>query len=211
MIKKWAYYLSILSVIAFICSGFKSFKKQDHEWFLVPADNEMVYHFPSQNQNDYMSLDVPFTGKFFIGYKEALAFKESQGKYHKVNTYGMMGKYQFSPQTLRSLGVRNHAAFLKNPVLQEKAFIALLSKNKWELRDEIANYCGKVIGGVYVTESGILAAAHLGGVSSVKRFLKSNGERRIRDGYGTSLRSYMKKFGGYETAAIAPEAGAKVN
>src|SRR6476661_4917865 len=107
MLKKWTYYLSILFIVATISSGFKPFKKQNHDWFLVGEDQVMQYHFPSQNQGDYKSLDVPFTGKFFIGYKEAIAFKESQCKYSKVNSYGMVGKYQFSPETLRSLGVNN--------------------------------------------------------------------------------------------------------
>jgi hypothetical protein len=206
MIKKWAYYITILSIVAFICLGFKPFKTQNHDWFLLSDDDEMLYHFPSQNQSDYNNLNIPFTGKFFIGYKEAVAFKESQGKYSKVNTFGCMGKYQFSPQTLRSIGINNHAAFLRNPVLQEKAFIALLSKNKWELRNEIAKYAGTVVGGIHITESGILAAAHLGGASTVKRFFKSNGKRQFRDGYGTSIKSYMRKFGGYETGAIVADA-----
>ena len=210
MLKKWSYCITILSIVAFICLGFTPFKKQNHDWFLLGADDEIVYHFPSQNQSDYNNLNIPFTGKFFIGYKEALAFKESQGKYSKVNTFGMLGKYQFSPETLRSIGVKNHAAFMRNPVLQERAFVALLAKNKWELRKEIAKYCGTVVGGVQITESGILAAAHLGGVSSVKRFFKSNGKRQFRDGYGTSIKSYMRKFSGYETEAIVADADAKV-
>jgi hypothetical protein len=86
----------------------------------------------------------------------------------------------------------------------------LLSKNKWELKDEIDKYCGKVVGGIKITESGILAAAHLGGVGSVKKFFKSGGKRSIRDGYGTSLQNFMKKFGGYETSAIIADANAKV-
>lgn len=211
MIKKWTYYISILSIVAFICFGFKPFKKQNHDWFLLGEDDEMLYHFPSKNQADYANLNIPFTGKFFIGYKEAIAFRESQGKYSKVNSFGMMGKYQFSPETLRSIGVNNHAAFMKSPVLQEKAFIALLAKNKWLLRDEIAKYSGMVIGGIHVTESGILAAAHLGGVTTVKRFFKSNGTRHFRDGYGTSIKTYMRKFGGYETGAIVADADATVN
>ena len=210
MIKKWAYCITILSIVAFICLGFKPFKTQNHDWFLLSDDDEMLYHFPSQNQSDYNNLNIPFTGKYFIGYKEALAFKESQGKYSRINTFGMMGKYQFSPNTLRSIGIHNHASFMRNPVLQEKAFIALLAKNKWELRKEIEKYSGSVVGGVHVTESGILAAAHLGGVTTVKRFFKSNGKRQFRDGYGTSLKSYMRKFGGYETDAIVADANARV-
>jgi hypothetical protein len=43
-----------------------------------------------------------------------------------------------------------------------------------------------VVSGIVVTESGILAAAHLGGAGSVKRYFKNNGEY-IKDAYGTSI------------------------
>lgn len=59
--------------------------------------------------------------------------------------------------------------------------MALLSKNKWELKDEIEKFSGKIIAGVKITESGILAAAHLGGAGWVKRFLNSNGAKKCKD------------------------------
>jgi hypothetical protein len=37
-----------------------------------------------------------------------------------------------------------------------------------------------VVSGIVVTESGILAAAHLGGAGSVKRYFKNNGENISR-------------------------------
>jgi hypothetical protein len=155
-------------------------------------------------------LNIPFTGNFFIGFKEAIAFKESQGKYKKINSLGYLGKYQFGTATLKTIGVHNSAAFLNNPDLQEKAFLALLAKNKWELRDEIEKYEGTLLNGIRVTESGILAAAHLGGVGSVKKYFKNNGKRYLRDAYGTSLRSYMKAFGGYDTSFIIADSNARV-
>ncbi|WP_317167566.1 peptidoglycan-binding protein LysM [Flavobacterium lotistagni] len=170
----------------------------------------MTYLLPSQNPSDYTQNQVPFTGKFFIGFKEAVAFKESQGQYHKVNTLGYMGKYQFGAETLASIGIHDSVAFLKNPKLQEKAFVALLSKNKWELQDEIQKFSGQVISGIKVTESGILAAAHLGGAGSVKRFLNSNGQRKCKDQYGTSVRSYMRDFAGYETSGIIADNNPKI-
>lgn len=94
--------------------------------------------------------------------------------------------------------------------MQEKAFKALLARNKWELRKEIDRYEGKVIKGVKITESGILAAAHLGGAGSVKSFLKSNGNNGFTDGFGTSLKSYLRKFGGYDTSNIVANPNAKV-
>ena len=116
-----------------------------------------------------------------------------------------MGKYQFGAETLQTIGITDTAAFMKSPKLQEKAFVALLAKNKWELKDEIEAYSGSIISGVKITESGILAAAHLGGAGSVKRFLKTGGKRKCKDDYGTSVKSYMRDFGGYETSGIIAE------
>jgi hypothetical protein len=211
MIKKWIYYTSVLALIVFTSLSFKPSVSNTYQGFLVGEDEQLLYEFPSLNIIDYQHLNIPYTGKFFVGYKEALAFKESQGKYSSVNTLGYMGKYQFGSQTLKSIGIHDSTAFLNSPKLQEKAFVALLSKNKYILREEIDRYSGKVIAGVLVTESGILAAAHLGGAGSVKKFFKSRGKRDIKDQYGSSIRSFMKKFGGYETYGIIADNNARVH
>lgn len=211
MIKKWYFYAGLVVIITFLSLGFKPFNRETKSWFLTEKTDGSEYIFPSQEEDDYPNLNVPYTGNHFIGFKEAIAFKESQGKYRKVNSIGYMGKYQFGSKTLRSVGVNNQKAFLKNPALQEKAFIALLSKNKWILRNEIEKYEGKVINGIEITESGILAAAHLGGAGSVKNFFKNKGNRHFRDAYGTSLRSYMKAFGGYDLSYIEADSNATIN
>ena len=100
---------------------------------------------------------------------------------------------------------------MNNPVWQEKAFVANASRNKWVLRKDIKRFNGKVINGVKVTESGILAAAHLAGPGSVKSYLRSGGVEGFRDAFGTSIRSYMKKFSGYDVSFIEPNRTAKVN
>ncbi len=210
MIKKWSFYTSLTIIIAFLSSGFKPFDLDSNRWFLTTENDGEQYLYPSQKQNDYTDLNVPFTGKFFIGYKEAIGFKESQGQYKKINTIGCMGKYQFGMETLRSVGINNSSSFLNSPKLQEKAFVALLAKNKWELKDVIEKYDGTVINGIMITESGILAAAHLGGVGSVKKYFRSNGKRYIRDTYGTSIRSYIKAFGGFDTSFIVADSNANV-
>ena len=209
MIKKWSFYAGLILIIAYLSSGFKRFELENHNWFQVNNDDEASYLFPSKEQKDYPNLNVPFTGKFFIGFKEAVAFKESQGKYKKINTLGYMGKYQFGLETLKTIGIQDSLSFLNSPKLQEKAFVALLSKNKWELKDEIEKFSGKIISGVKVTESGILAAAHLGGAGSVKRFLNSNGAKKCKDNYGSSVKTYMREFGGYETSGIIANNNAK--
>jgi len=151
----------------------------------------------------------PYLGKSFVGFKEALAFKESGGDYFSVNTFGYLGKYQFGASTLKMIGINNPAKFLKNPALQEKAFIANAARNKWILRRDIKNFVGKRINGVIVTESGILASAHLAGPGSVKKYLRSYGLDNFTDGYGTTVQYYMKRFSGYDTSFVKPNRRAK--
>ncbi len=151
----------------------------------------------------------PYLGKSYLGFKEALAFKESRGNYFTVNDLGYLGKYQFGAETLKLLGVYNPEYFLYTPELQEKAFLANSERNKWILRKDISRFVGKEIHGVAITESGILAAAHLAGPGSVKKFLRSFGGDNFSDAYGTSISSYMKRFSGYDTSFIKANKRAK--
>ncbi len=112
--------------------------------------------------------------------------------------------------SLNSLDVKVHNQ-QRDIIRLEKAFVALLSKNKYELQEYINYFDGKIVDGVKITESGILAAAHLGGTGSVKRFLNSNGEKKCKDDYGTSVKTYLKDFGGYETKGIKAIKNAQVN
>lgn len=210
MIKKWYFYTSLTVIIVFLSYSFKPLKLDTKEWFLRETNDTAQYQFPSLKQEDYTSLNIPFTGNLFVAFKEAIGLKESQNKYKKVNSLGYLGKYQFGNETLRSIGIHDTQKFLKSPKLQEKAFVALLSKNKSILKDVIEKYDGKVVSGVLITESGILAAAHLGGPGSVKKFFKSNGKRFIKDAYGTSIKSYLIAFGGYDTSFIEPNVNAVV-
>lgn len=151
----------------------------------------------------------PLLGKSFVGFKEALAFKESRGDYFVVNTLGYLGKYQFGTETLKMIGIHNPSLFLKTPALQEKAFVANTKRNKWILRRDIKSFVGKTLNGILITESGILAAAHLAGAGSVKNYLRSYGIDNFEDSYGTNIEYYMKKFSGYDTSLIEANKRAK--
>lgn len=154
-------------------------------------------------------FQIPFLQNDFVGFKEALAFKESQGKYRVVNTLGYLGKYQFGATTLERFRIYNTEQFLKNPELQEKVFIAYCKVNKWILRKDIKNSVGKIMNGIEITESGILAAAHLSGAGNVKKYLRSNGKRNLSDAYGASISLYMSKFAGYDVSEIEADRKAK--
>lgn len=152
----------------------------------------------------------PFIGLSYIGFREALAFKESRGNYFTTNTLGYLGKYQFGIGTLQLMGVYNASQFLMTPELQEKAFATNLARNKWILRRDIPRFEGKRINGIEVTESGILAAAHLAGAGNVKKYLRSGGAIEVEDAYGTTIAYYLKKFKGYDISAISPLKNPKV-
>ena len=108
-----------------------------------------------------------------------------------------MGKYQFGNQTLKGLGINvSKTEFINNPALQEEAMLMLLTHNKKKLKRYIKKYEGTVVHGVFITESGILAAAHLAGQGNVRKFLRNGFV--FKDGNGTKMTSYMKLFGGYK-------------
>jgi len=174
-----------------------SFDRPVHGYQYVAGEEELVAQDKKNN------LPVPFVEKDFVGFKEALAFKESRGKYNLVNTFGYLGKYQFGKSTLKGLRIKTTPnEFLKNPELQEKAFTAYVERNKWILRKEIKEFSGKRINGITITESGILAAAHLGGAGAVQKFLWSYGKNSMVDAYGTRIEHYLKKFSGYDLSDI---------
>ena len=158
-----------------------------------------LYSFDKEVQDrDSSQLFTPMIpAKGYIAFKEALGFKESRGRYRQVNTLGYMGKYQFGAITLRHFGVYDGHRFLRSPELQERVFNDYLNYNHDYLSDYIEKFDGKTIGGIKITESGILAAAHLSGPGGVRKFLNSNGRKASKDAYGSSVKHYMKKFAGY--------------
>ncbi len=204
--------IGFLTVLSFMLVGFIN-SKIDNSIIETVNIKPITHGFQTvmtpeelKKQEDNLSAKIPMVEKDFVGFKEALAFKESQGNYSRVNTLGYLGKYQFGKNTLKELNIKKSAKeFLKNPKLQEKAFLANLEKNKWILRKEIKKYSGKWINGVKITESGILAAAHLGGAGAVQKFLWSYGKETMKDAYGTRIEHYLKKFSGYDLSNITPK------
>ena len=53
-----------------------------------------------------------------------------------------------------------------------------------------------------ITPSGLLAGAHLKGAGSVIEYLKSRGKCCPKDGFGTSIESYIKQFANYDVSEI---------
>ena len=196
--KKISIFISLIILVAFT-SGFSEAKQTINNTRNLTAS---ISYVPTEKESIEYNFQIPFVGKSFNGFREALAFKESQGKYHVTNTLGYLGKYQFGRTTLERFKIYDTQEFLKTPQLQEDAFVALCSVNKWILRKDIKRSVGETINGIEITESGILAAAHLSGAGNVKKYLRTNGNSRFKDAYGSSIQHYMKKFSGYDTSFI---------
>ena len=161
MQKSFRTFISFLIVLVF--SGFRNVAPIVKP---IPKSNLVIDVLdykaaaPSFESSSFM---IPFTGNNYVGFKEALAFKESQGKYHSINTLGYLGKYQFGKSTLAFFGQFNTQCFMQDAALQEKIFYHNTARNKWILRRDIKRYVGSKMNDIVITESGILAAAHLAG------------------------------------------------
>ncbi|MGJ8593713.1 MAG: peptidoglycan-binding protein LysM [Aquaticitalea sp.] len=214
--KKFVIVITMMTVIVFALFPEKTvdmtnFSTEGLELnYTVHNDIAMLTKTFPVDEPELFPTASPQLGKAYLGFKEAVAFKESRGNYRIVNDFGYMGKYQFGLETLKLIGIYNVEQFLYTPELQEKAFMANAQRNKYVLRKDITRFEGKTISGVAITESGILAAAHLAGPGSVKKFLRSFGNDTFSDAFGSSIKSYMKKFSGYDTSSIIPDKRAKV-
>jgi len=189
----------ILSLIAllFNSSFYKSAPKKNI------ANNSDNLEFTVSNKKTLSLVEnFIFLKKDFNGFKEKLAFKESGGRYHCINEFGFMGKYQFNLSTLKMFKIYNGRKFLNNPELQEKVFLMNIQRNKWILRKDINWFVGSVINGLEITESGILAAAHLSGPGNVKKFLRENGKADLKDAFGTSISHYMNYFKNFDMSFV---------
>ena len=168
-------------------------------------DNAVFVTSPSVGYDfNIISHKIPFTVKDFVGFKEFLGFFESGSDYKKINRLGYLGKYQFGRSTLKVLRVKKINEFIDIPELQEKAFLMNVMRNKWILRREIRRFNGKKLNNILITESGIIAAAHLSGPGNVKKYLRNYGDDKfdLGDINGTKISDYMKTFKGYDLSQI---------
>lgn len=157
-------------------------------------DTIVVVADPSTRIDSIVDSIVEEKGLF--SFMKAVAKLESDGNPKVTSRYGMLGKYQFHINTLRSMGIiTSRTKFLNDEMLQDSAMIQYMKDNRADLLPYITRYAGKKYRGIFITESAILAGAHFVGSTGVKNFFIKNTNRR--DGNGTTLIKYMSKFTGY--------------
>ena len=164
-----------------------------------------------QEQIDISEVSIPIeeedesdSRKDILRFLEAIALFESNNRYDVVNPYGFLGRYQFSPTTIRHLGydILNED-FLRNARLQDEIMLAYMRENYVSLRPYIEEYNNTNYKGMYITTSSILAGAHFAGAMGMKRFLLNKLDSiGTVDANGMTLRRYMTKFSDYNVEEV---------
>ena len=133
-------------------------------------------------------------------FKEQMAQSESSGRTDVVNPEGFMGAYQFGEDRLsdfkKDTGMDfSKEQFLKNKDLQDQVF-------DWHVNDinsyidsrNLDKFIGTEVDGITITREGLVAGAHLGGRTGLRKYLETDGKYNPEDSNGTSISDYVKKF-----------------
>lgn len=151
-------------------------------------------------------------------YADAIRQMESGGSSNLgvVNSYGYLGLFQMGWGALVDSGMINRSPgkrpyswkrveftwngrlhtcaseqdFLTSEAAQYYAF-TMFTKRMWGYVESVRGYIGTRVGGVLVTASGLLAAAHLGGHASIKQFLRSDGKVMVVDANNMPIVNYL--------------------
>ena len=138
-------------------------------------------------------------------FMERMALRESDNTPTVVNWLGYMGKYQFGPRTLWALGEEfkvTKAEFLSTETLQDRAMMQYMRDNRMHIQDLTNRFHGKWYQGIYITESGLLAGAHLVGSHGLRAWLEGRSGTRIIDAKGTHVRDYVRQFSKYDLEGL---------
>ena len=104
--KKNLLQVTLVLIVSVMVATSYSFRKVDLSIYKTEG-MEFIYHVPNQDEEFIVLDEGPqyhlFLGKTYVGFKEALGFKESRGDYSIVNQFGYLGKYQFAKSTLQMI------------------------------------------------------------------------------------------------------------
>lgn len=192
-IKRRIIQLLLLPIIMFVMTSF---------FIEVPTAEQI---------NTVISLDSiivapPITDRGNLSsFMEVMALRESDNTLHVVNWLGYMGKYQFGPRTLWALGDEFKVTkyeFLRTESLQDRAMMQYMRDNRRNIADIIVIFDGKWYQGIYITESGLLAGAHLVGSHGLRAWLEGIPRVRIIDAKGTHVSDYVRMFSKYNLEGL---------
>lgn len=190
---KYGWRAALLRVFVVACIAFGAWYA-----FVIITDLKGAIALRDSMKNDICVVYKSGLGMNMKNFLAQIAHIESRGNYAAVSGDGnYVGMFQFSQGAREASGYGDvpKDVFLRHPVIQVACMIAYLKHNKKVLAREINEYSGKIVDGVLVTESGILALSMLG-CGYVKECLDFQ-KFPTEDKYGNPARSYVK-LGGYD-------------
>ena len=137
-------------------------------------------------------------------FRDALGFSESGGKYDN-DLVQYWGKYQFGEARRKDiekiLGLSHLTRSQFTPAMQEKFFnVHFNDLEKRIYADKLDKFFGLSVRGskngiaTVINKYGLIAGAHLGGYTGMKKFLTSNYSYDPADSLGTHISDYVAKF-----------------
>lgn len=146
----------------------------------------------------------------------SLVQSESGGNWQALNNEGYGGRLQFGKDRLADAaraGVipagMTGAQFSQLPPEAQQAV------EQWHFADidrqaermGLNSYIGQTVAGIPITQDGIRAMAHLGGIGGAAKFLQSGGQYNPADSNGTSLADYAARHGGGQAGGFSGGGG----
>jgi len=170
-----------------------------------------------QDQGEAPAARLPGSDLGAVGLPSWLTGRESGGNFGAVNAdTGASGRGQFMESRLadaRRAGVipenMTLEQFRRDPTAQMRVEQWHVSDiNNFIARNQLDQYVGQTVAGVPITPNGMLAVAHLGGSTGLKKFLETGGRYNPADANGTRLSDYMRL--GAQAQGVQPQAAPQV-
>lgn len=140
-----------------------------------------------ESSDRYYIEKAPYLGRYMMG---ALALQEAGFCDSNNNWTKLASKY----------GVSSKEDFLNNPFAQDIA-MELCHKKVWTYLDDFSKeYLGKIYQKVVITESGLLAGAHLVGAFNLMPAIRNN--TVVKDDNGKPAHEYMADMSNYDISQI---------
>ena len=189
---------------------------------------------PSQKGRDaligviaFLLAGIALAAGTYLQFLQSLANAESANQPGIVNKYGYVGLFQMGELALQDAGyyrgdgtrgvndwrggwtgrdgINSLADFQASPQAQVNAVTRYHQViENYISANGLRKYVGTTINGVLITESGLVAGAHLVGMGNMKDWLRSGGRVVPLDGNKVPVTSYASRFAGYGVNASPP-------
>lgn len=182
-------------------------RNQRRDWQLSDRADDRSY-----NEGRERSADAKKDArrKKYADVYRSLFGTESRNNFNAANDEGYIGRGQFGQARLNDFTRATGRApmkvrYIKGNTPEKKELQKQIEQwhfadiNKFIDKNDLMRFDGQTIKGVKITRSGMIAAAHLGGRTGMKRFLESGGKYDPADSNGTRLSAYARTHGGLST------------